>query len=191
MKWSHDQIESTPPSSNRRHRATRSGHGSFGSTSVPTRHSCIATTVATTPAQNGSSNADTSDRNVPIARLASVHVWTAGVRWSRWPGGEGRQAKACSGAAGPSLVIAQHGDAATDQTRVERRRHVARSARPVVAPCRHCARPQIIAVTRIVIRQGEAWHRCRACEELSLLRWEDAVALGQAASDGQWQEFAG
>jgi hypothetical protein len=36
-------------------------------------------------------------------------------------------------------------------------------------------------VTRIEIAHGEAWHRCRSCDEPSPLRWEDAVALGLAA----------
>lgn len=70
----------------------------------------------------------------------------------------------------------------TDKSSMERRRHLARSAKPVVAPCRHCSRPQIVAVTRVEVTDGVAWHRCRSCEHLSPLRWEDAVALGLVAS---------
>jgi len=69
--------------------------------------------------------------------------------------------------------------AASDQMGLDRRRRV-KSARPVVAPCRNCSRPQIVSVKRIELAYGGAWHRCRNCGELSPIRWADAVELGLA-----------
>jgi hypothetical protein len=67
---------------------------------------------------------------------------------------------------------------------VERRR-LDRPVRPIVAPCRQCSSPQIVALTRIEMVDGDPLHRCRACGELSALRREDAVVLGLVPREDQ------
>jgi hypothetical protein len=49
---------------------------------------------------------------------------------------------------------------------------------PIVAPCRRCSQPQLLSATRTEVHDGQARHRCRACNAWFVIRWDDAVALG-------------
>lgn len=49
---------------------------------------------------------------------------------------------------------------------------------PITVPCRHCASPNALEVSRIEISEGRAWSKCTVCDDWFLVRWDDAVALG-------------
>jgi len=53
--------------------------------------------------------------------------------------------------------------------------------KPIVAPCRQCWEYQELDGTRIELKDGQAWHRCRVCEQRFWVRWDDAVRLGAAS----------
>jgi hypothetical protein len=52
---------------------------------------------------------------------------------------------------------------------------------PIVAPCRQCWEYQELDGTRIEVKDGQAWHRCRVCEQWFWVRRDDAVRLGAAS----------
>jgi hypothetical protein len=69
------------------------------------------------------------------------------------------------------------GPSSVDQPIVERRWNDG-SEMPIVAPCRRCSQPQLLSPARAEVRDGQAYHRCRACNVWFVIRWDDAVALG-------------
>jgi len=54
---------------------------------------------------------------------------------------------------------------------------------PIVAPCRRCSQPQLLSAVRTEVRDGQAYHRCRACNVWFVIRRDDAVALGLVPAD--------
>jgi hypothetical protein len=67
-----------------------------------------------------------------------------------------------------------------DDKVLDRRIRSTRSQKPIVVRCRHCSKPQVLAVPRVDASDGQAAHRCVGCEQWFPIRREDAVALGVA-----------
>jgi hypothetical protein len=61
-------------------------------------------------------------------------------------------------------------------------RRAPRETTPIVVNCRHCLHHQALYAARMDLEPRKAWYRCRSCENWFVIRWDDAVALGLAAS---------